>query len=286
MKRSLSPRDLAAAIGVSESSLKRWADAGKIVYARTEGGHRRIPIAEAVRFIRATGAQLVRPDVIGLAEVAAVANDDGGDGALYTHLAAGNLREARGVLMGRYLRGESVASLCDGAVAHAMARVGELWRHDETGVFVEHRATDCCLQAVAQLRSMFDPPPGAPVALGGAPTGDPYLLPSMLAATVLAAEGVDAINLGPDTPVASLRHAIAHHRPRLVWLSLSTPVAPGLAASLGELAGQLADAGGTLVLGGRHRAEAASEARRACVVATMAELAAFARGLVAGRAGG
>ena len=33
MKRALSPKDLAAAIGVSESSLKRWADAGKITVA-------------------------------------------------------------------------------------------------------------------------------------------------------------------------------------------------------------------------------------------------------------
>ena len=66
MKSLLSPRDLADAIGVSESSLKRWADAGKIQVSRTDGGHRRIPLAEAVRFIRATGAQVVRPDILGI----------------------------------------------------------------------------------------------------------------------------------------------------------------------------------------------------------------------------
>ena len=52
MKPLLSPRELAQAIGVSESSLKRWADAGQIRVARTAGGHRRISIADAVRFIR------------------------------------------------------------------------------------------------------------------------------------------------------------------------------------------------------------------------------------------
>ena len=66
MKRLLSPKELADAIGVSESSLKRWADAGRLQVARTEGGHRRIPIAEAVRFIRDTGAVVVRPDLLGL----------------------------------------------------------------------------------------------------------------------------------------------------------------------------------------------------------------------------
>ena len=52
MKSVLSPKELAAAIGVSESTLKRWADDGLIVFSRTAGGHRRIRLAEAIRFIR------------------------------------------------------------------------------------------------------------------------------------------------------------------------------------------------------------------------------------------
>ncbi|HEX9106572.1 MAG TPA: MerR family DNA-binding transcriptional regulator, partial [Longimicrobiales bacterium] len=48
----LSPRELAEAVGVSESSLKRWADRGVLAVERTAGGHRRIPLGEAVRFIR------------------------------------------------------------------------------------------------------------------------------------------------------------------------------------------------------------------------------------------
>jgi excisionase family DNA binding protein len=55
MQNTLSPRELAAAVGVSESSLKRWADEGRVKVARTAGGHRRIELAEAVRFIRQSG---------------------------------------------------------------------------------------------------------------------------------------------------------------------------------------------------------------------------------------
>jgi len=195
VKRALSPKDLAAAIGVSESSLKRWADSGKIAVVRTEGGHRRIDIAEAVRFVRESGVQLVRPDVLGLAEVAAVANEDGQGEALYQHLAAGNLPEVRGLLVGMYLRGQAVAAICDGPILAAMTRLGELWRHDSAGVFIEHRATDLIVQAVTQLRALIEQPRESHRAVGGAPAGDPYLLPSMLAATVLASEGVRAVNL-------------------------------------------------------------------------------------------
>ena len=59
MRHVLSPKELAQAIGVSESSLKRWADEGLLRATRTAGGHRRIPLAEAIRFLRDTQATLV-----------------------------------------------------------------------------------------------------------------------------------------------------------------------------------------------------------------------------------
>lgn len=52
MKPLLSPRELAQAIGVSESSIKRWIDDGLIGATKTAGGHRRIAGSEAIRFVR------------------------------------------------------------------------------------------------------------------------------------------------------------------------------------------------------------------------------------------
>ncbi|MEO6025381.1 MAG: helix-turn-helix domain-containing protein, partial [Candidatus Binatia bacterium] len=63
----LSTRSLAHALGVSESSIKRWVDDGTIRSARTVGGHRRIPRVDAIRFVRATRASVVHPEILGLA---------------------------------------------------------------------------------------------------------------------------------------------------------------------------------------------------------------------------
>lgn len=283
MKRLLSPRELADAIGVSESSLKRWADAGRLQVARTEGGHRRISLTEAVRFIRETGAVVVRPDVLGLAGVPA---NDGraaapADDLLYQALVSGDGAAARAIIIGGYLEGTSVATLADGPIRAAMTRLGELWRHDSQGIFLEHRATDLCVQAVAALRGLIETPADGVVAVGGAPEADPYLLPSMLAATVLASVGVRAVNLGLATPLATLRHAIAHHGARLAWLAITSTVPEEQAASIAGLARELALAGRTLVLGGQRRTDVTG-ARRAYHVDSMGELAAFATGLVAG----
>src|SRR5690349_24658833 len=65
----LSPKQVARAIGVSESSLKRWCDSGRIPMARTAGGHRRMRLADVVRFVRDEGQPLVAPEVLGLPSV-------------------------------------------------------------------------------------------------------------------------------------------------------------------------------------------------------------------------
>ena len=63
----LSPRDLSDAFGVSESTIKRWVDAGRIPAARTKGGHRRVTLDDAQAFVRAEGIHPRRPDLLGLA---------------------------------------------------------------------------------------------------------------------------------------------------------------------------------------------------------------------------
>ena len=275
--RLLSPRELADALGVSESSLKRWVDAGKIVAARTEGGHRRISVPEAVRFIRETGAPLARPELLGMPEVG-VAHERGFTAdALATCLMRGDAVGARGYLMARYLAGASIAELSDGPVRDAMHRLGELWRHDGDGVFIEHRATDACLQALAHFRNMIEPPSNAPVAVGATPEDDPYILPTFIAAMVVASAGMTAVNLGPDTPVSALARAFETHHPALVWVSVSAPLPPARAREIDRWFASL-PATTTIVVGGRNCEPIAHRVRR---VESMTELAAVAREVVA-----
>ena len=66
MKDLVTPKQVAQAIDVSESSLKRWADEGLLLVSKTAGGHRRISITAAIRFIRERQLELVRPDILGL----------------------------------------------------------------------------------------------------------------------------------------------------------------------------------------------------------------------------
>jgi len=291
-RATLSPRDLGRALGVSESSVKRWVDSGALTATRTAGGHRRIALAEAVQFIRRSGTPVARPEVLGgardpdkLVTAGPSASDDVAE-LLHRELVGDDARAGAGLILSMYLMGWSVPAIFDGPVRAALARIGERWLHDPMGVVVEHRAIDTCLAALAELRALLPPAePGAPEALGGAPAGDPYLLPSLMAAIVLLDAGYAPRNLGADTPVEALTRAAAHYQPRLVWLTISSEPRPGgeLVRHLDALAGTVAPWDGVVVVGGRTLRPLPSIATNVHHLGSMAELAAFARGLGADR---
>ncbi len=261
-KSLLTPKELAETIGASESSIRRWVDAGDIRVARTAGGHRRITLAEAIRFIRQIEAPVVRPEVLGLGEFRANGvhgSDLSEDERLFESLQAADDDGIRSFLVSRYLEGDSLASLFDGPLRTAIRRVGELWEHDKRGILVEHRATEICIDAIGALRRLLPPvEKNSPLALGGAPPGDPYQLPSMMAGAILCESGFRDVNFGPNTPVDLLGREAVERGASLVWLSVSAPCESKLLSTpLRKLALILGKRQIRLILGGRHHREVA-----------------------------
>jgi excisionase family DNA binding protein len=283
-KSLLTPKDLANAIGVSESALRRWVDGGRIRISRTAGGHRRIPLQEAIRFIRQTGATVVRPELLGLNALATAAGASSGpsrDDALFHALRAGNRDVARGLIVSSYLGGLGLAALFDGPIRSAMDRIGQLWQHEPRGIMIEHRATGICIETLAELRCMLPfVDDQSPLAIGGAPHDDPYQLPTMMAAAALAEAGFRDINFGPNTPIELLAHEAVDRNARLVWLSISAEQDQKLMrAAIKQLADRLGEHRIDLVLGGRFASALVPRSMsNVMLVASMSDLASSARG--------
>lgn len=292
-KTLLTPKDLADAIGTSESSMRRWIDSGRVRMSRTAGGHRRIELPEALRFIRDMGLPVVRPDILGLGPTLAgreagegdpgapLASDQSDDERLYGALAAGDRALARALIVSWYLAGRSLAAIFDGAVRGALERLGELWTRDRGGILTEHRATDICIESIHHLRGLLPTPaPEASVALGATPTDEWHVVPSLMAASVAHEAGLRDINYGGNVPSDLLAAAAVEHRAKLVWLSITMPPRRGLRAELSRLASDLAAHGATLVIGGRH-APTACPAKHPNIhcVQSMGELTSFIRGM-------
>ncbi len=289
MKTVLSPKELGAAIGVSESSLKRWADSGRLHVARTAGGHRRIHLEEAVRFIRESGFAVQRPDLLGLDDISQIdrrmATEDPAE-QFYQAVVEGRAEHARGIALNLYVEGIALAQVVDDVIAPAMARMGDMWEHNPEGIFYEHRASDICNQTLNRIRSLVAANDAGAVAVGGAPEDDPYVLPSLMAATVLASEGWSEVNLGSFTPLTVLARAASECDAQLVWLALSVNRPPEATDALvDELLAELNRAGSdaNVVVGGPGMGQRRQRgiAGLYCA-ASMSELAAFARGLRTG----
>lgn len=247
----LSPRHLADALGVSESSVKRWADSGLISISRTAGGHRRIAVSQAITFIREQGLPIRKPGILGLTDKASPLPQLTLD--VRKHLLAGDVVRLSSTLQNYYLHGGSLATLGDGPIRKAFDDIGELWQHRDDGIMIEHRAVDCCLQALTNVRNLL--PTGdanAPCALGAAPPGDPYILPSLLAAMVLQECGWHAINLGPNTPWPTIATAVEQLKPKLLWLTVSAPLASNQAVEGRKLLRQLQSQNLAVSIGGRR----------------------------------
>lgn len=223
--RRFSPAQLAPIIGVSESTIKRWIDAGHLKAEKTVGGHRKIALPNLLAFLRSRGRTVPSLEALGLL-AERHADPEGAPGtpeALAGLLLRDGTDVARTLILEQFRGGRALDDLLDRLVAPAMARVGTEWAEGKIEVYQEHLATLRLWRILVELQGLLPTPSDrAPLALGGAPEGDPYLLPTLMAELTLADMGWRTVNIGPNTPVASLFEAVMRHRPRLVWLSVTS----------------------------------------------------------------
>lgn len=254
MTKTLSTSEFAKALGISESSVRRIADAGDLQIHRTRGGHRRIPVPEAIRYVRETKAPIIHPELFGLDRDPSLVTVDSAEEKMLAVLKNGHAAAVTSLMQSLYASGISVAEICDGPITFAMREIGNAWPHDKKAIFIEHRAVILCCRALNQLRLSVPEPDGdAPHAIGGAMSGDMYLTPTLMASLVLHDLGYNETNLGPNLPLDVLTDCVIDEQPVLVWLSVSEPIrSKTQLAEIGKLGEATRAIGSQFVVGGRH----------------------------------
>jgi len=224
-KHYASTAQVAKALGVSVTTVKRWVDDEILPAHRTVGGHRKLLMTDVLRMIRegnfpqADLAQLLpRTSVVETTEPGELCE------TLIRGLESANTELVRSVIHGAYHNGMPLELLADRVISPAMMHIGYAWETGRIGVMHEHRSTQLVVGALYELRAMLRVQVDRekrPVAIGGAPEHDHYILPSLLAELVLLDCGWNAINLGPHTPMSAFQHAIETLYPQLIWISIS-----------------------------------------------------------------
>lgn len=282
----LSPKQLGQAIGVSESSLKRWIDDGLIDVVRTTGGHRRVTLAEAIRFVRQRGYTVKDPSVLGLN-----ASDDVTGRADHVQLAEhffelltkGHDKAFNAAVTRLYLDGHPISEIIDGPIRTAMGQVGELYHNNPDGVAIEHRATDICIRTLGYMHSLIKPAAAnAPLAIGGAPAGDMHLISSLCVSLVLAEQGWREANLGANTPWDQFVLAVQQERASLLWVSMTAESSTDYIKKLRELSDALASEPCQIIVGGRQLGDEIQrlDLENLHTAGSMVQLQSFSKGLL------
>lgn len=223
------PKQVARAIGVSESSLKRWCDQGRLGNLRTAGGHRRLTMSEVVSFLRESGQTLACPEALGLPSACGQGRQvlDRARAQFLEGALAGDAEKCRRIVINLFLANRTACEISDEVLAPVMVECGRRWQCGQAEVYQERRACVILEQVLHELRTLVGPAPAASHrAVGAAPAGDPYRIPSIMVELTLRELGWAADNLGPDIPIPSLQAAMERLRPRLFWLSVSSIVDP------------------------------------------------------------
>tara|TARA_R110002072_G_scaffold13481_3_gene57034 strand:+ start:130686 stop:131591 length:906 start_codon:yes stop_codon:yes gene_type:complete len=224
MPKHTSPKQVARAIGVSESTLKRWCDSGLISMTKTAGGHRRIEIEAVIRFLRQNGRELVEPELLGLPVTAGKTawTLNRATDRLIAALIAGEEAVVRQLVFDLLLANHSPTAIADDVVTPAMHRIGEQWSCGDVAIYQERRACEICIRVIHELQqSSTCRQAQSPEAIGGTIEADFYTIPVALAETVLTSVGWHATTLGTNLPFNTLCQALEMSRPRLIWLSVS-----------------------------------------------------------------
>jgi len=227
-KDLFSTRELARICGVSESTIKRWADEGLLACIKTPGGHRKFRLDALVEFAQAHNFQLESMGDLTDRQRVSVSVE-----RLLRARSAFNLKEtllealkAGDRFMALHLLRRAVEAeyelvrLIDEVITPTMAELGDLWARGELSIDEEHRASQIILDAIGELRSLHREPPGQPpVVLGACPPGEHHVLGLKLLLTLLAQHGWRTIDLGDNTPFENIARMAERQRPDVVLLS-------------------------------------------------------------------
>ena len=234
----LTTSEVAGLLSVHPSTVKRWTAEGRLASRKTEGGHRRMHLNDALSTARERGiSTFLDPFHPWEANVWLAVNQASRrqDFRRVRSLSLSWLSQGETDLMGRLLfevgRHPEISfnRFLDDGVRGLMAQVGEEWMGGRLQVGEEHMATQMVMEALLRLRPGWDrrwlPGNGAaeppPTAVVGAMEGDHHELGAQSVRILLERDGWRVYYLGADVPVEEFAAIQVAQVASLVCISLS-----------------------------------------------------------------
>lgn len=261
MKSSVIPtNEVATMLGVTETTVKRWADEGMIPCVRTPGGHRKFLLKDVSRFAQANGITLagttpppMSPLQMEHLRIGVALKDYRRLSSVFQEETLQADREGLYELLLYLLKNHiPFPAIADEVIRPAMAEIGLLWEKGKLAVNQEHAATHAVLEALARIAPELHRKPEKTLAvLCSCPEQELHDVGLRCLAYSLEAEGWKVRYIGANTPAGDVVRILRNDRPPLVCVSVTiTRRKKQLADQLHKIARAARAHGGVFILGG------------------------------------
>ena len=224
----LSTQEVAGLINVTETTVKRWADEGKIPCHKTLGGHRKFLMKDIVRFAEENAYPLSGTVALRLPQRQAQTLEVAVQTRNYQKIA--QLFHDEALKADRQRLYEMLSYLCkhhiplpvltDQVIKPAMVHMGSQWQAGELGIDQEHLVSNAVLEALVNLSpELHRKPSHGLTAVCACTEGDYHELGLRMLSYALETEGWKVHYLGGNTPFRTLRSYMKSTRPELLCLS-------------------------------------------------------------------
>lgn len=258
----LSTAEVANLFSVTETTVKRWADDGRLRCQRTPGGHRKFLMKHVIEFSDTFGfspsGTLTPPETEATAsslEIAVLSRDFGKMiDSLIERALSPKPSDLGAFLSYLYQHHLQLWEIFDLVLRPAMERIGNLWEEGTISVGEEHRCSYETLEALAQLKGeVRTKSPNGLAALCASPEGELHEIGLRCIANLLEAEGWLVHYIGARTPLDVIEEMVGNLQPSLVCLSVASKRTSSLPDARIRKLHKITRAGrARLVIGGRR----------------------------------
>jgi MerR family transcriptional regulator, light-induced transcriptional regulator len=231
-KTTLSTKEVAALLNVTETTVKRWAESKRIPCNKTLGGHRKFDLSDIQNFAEINSfpiTGIIPPALtqkqMERLEFGLYSKNYGIISEIFLDEALQGDREGIEKLLFFLYRNQiTFINIIDNVIHPALVRIGLLWEDGKLEIDQEHRASEAVKEILIRFGSvLYHKHSNNLSVVCTAVEGEHHDIGIYSIAYALEVEGWKLTNLGSNTPFNSLKQYIIKNKPDLVCISATAP---------------------------------------------------------------